>query len=185
MRAILPLLILSLLFWSCQPDKPQPNPSSNPLQLLTGGSARTWRLQTLAIAGTTQPLPPAAPTTDGPSAPTSPYPSKTPPPASPTNPPPPPPAPSASPITTASSPSPSAPPPKPAKSSNSPKTSSSGPTSTTKAKLPKKPGYLKILHPLRHPVGGRYFYVSVSLNLLTFEYAHHPSPPRKNTPDRT
>jgi hypothetical protein len=58
MRAILPLLILSLLLWSCQPDKPQPNPSSDPLQLLTGGSARTWRLQTLAIAGTTQPLPP-------------------------------------------------------------------------------------------------------------------------------
>ena len=58
MRAILPLFILSLLLWSCQPDKPQPNPSSDPLQLLTGGSARTWRLQTLAIAGTTQPLPP-------------------------------------------------------------------------------------------------------------------------------
>jgi hypothetical protein len=58
MRALLPLLILSLLLWSCQPDKPQPNPSSDPLQLLTGGSARTWRLQTLAIAGTTQPLPP-------------------------------------------------------------------------------------------------------------------------------
>jgi len=52
------LVIVLLLFWGCQPDKPEPNSSTNSLQLLTGGSSRTWRLQALAIAGTTQPLPP-------------------------------------------------------------------------------------------------------------------------------
>jgi len=49
--------LLTLLLWSCQPDNPQPTPTQDAHQLLTGGSSRTWRLQTLAIAGTTQPLP--------------------------------------------------------------------------------------------------------------------------------
>ncbi len=52
------LLVTLLLFWGCQPDKPEPASSTTSLELLTGGSSRTWRLQTLAIAGNTQPLPP-------------------------------------------------------------------------------------------------------------------------------
>jgi hypothetical protein len=51
------LALLTLLLWSCQPDKPEPAPAQDALQRLTGGSSRTWRLQTLAIAGTTEPLP--------------------------------------------------------------------------------------------------------------------------------
>lgn len=51
------LVLALLLFWGCQPDKPEPTASTDLLQLLTGGSSRTWRLQTLLIAGNTQPLP--------------------------------------------------------------------------------------------------------------------------------
>jgi hypothetical protein len=51
------LALLTFLLWSCQPDKPEPPPAQDALQRLTGGSSRTWRLQTLAIAGTTEPLP--------------------------------------------------------------------------------------------------------------------------------
>ncbi len=51
------LALLTFLLWSCQPDKPEPAPTQDTLQRLTGGSSRTWRLQTLAIAGTTEPLP--------------------------------------------------------------------------------------------------------------------------------
>lgn len=51
------LIAIALGFWACQPDKPQPS-APDPTTTLTGGSSRTWRLQTLAIAGTSQPITP-------------------------------------------------------------------------------------------------------------------------------
>lgn len=51
--------VVLLFFWACQPDKPDPN-STTPtaLQRLTGGSSRTWRLQTLSRRGSSEPIPP-------------------------------------------------------------------------------------------------------------------------------
>ncbi len=57
MRTAFLTLFTLLLLWSCQPDKPEPTSTQDALQLLTASSSRTWRLQTLAIAGTTQPIP--------------------------------------------------------------------------------------------------------------------------------
>lgn len=44
-------------FWfflgvACQPDKPQPANSPDTVALLTGGSSRTWRMQTRSVGGT-------------------------------------------------------------------------------------------------------------------------------------
>jgi hypothetical protein len=47
-----------LFLSACQPDKPETPSSPTALQKLTIGSSRTWRLQALAIAGTTEPIPP-------------------------------------------------------------------------------------------------------------------------------
>ncbi|MEN3041429.1 MAG: lipocalin family protein [Bacteroidia bacterium] len=44
--------------WACQPDRPDPDSASPTMtQRLTGGGSRTWRLQTLAIRGSSQPIP--------------------------------------------------------------------------------------------------------------------------------
>ncbi len=48
--------VIALGVYSCQPDQPQPS-GPDALQQLSGGSSRTWRLQTLAIAGSSQPIP--------------------------------------------------------------------------------------------------------------------------------
>lgn len=52
-------LIGAVLFLStgCQPDKEE-TPAPNIAQRLTGGSSRTWRLQTLSVRGSSQPIPP-------------------------------------------------------------------------------------------------------------------------------
>ncbi|MCS6895931.1 MAG: lipocalin family protein [Bacteroidia bacterium] len=48
-----------IFFWACQPDNPDPSGSSSTMtQRLTGGSSRTWRLQTLSFRGSSQPIPP-------------------------------------------------------------------------------------------------------------------------------
>ncbi|MCS7188760.1 MAG: lipocalin family protein [Bacteroidia bacterium] len=48
---------LIFIFTGCQPDTPPP---SNPpgASRLTGQSSRTWRLQTLSIRGSSEPIPP-------------------------------------------------------------------------------------------------------------------------------
>ncbi|MCX8112406.1 MAG: lipocalin family protein [Bacteroidia bacterium] len=52
-------LALLVMLWGCQPDKPAPNTSSPAAEeLLTGGGSRTWRLQALTRAGSSQPIPP-------------------------------------------------------------------------------------------------------------------------------
>jgi len=56
-RSLASLLLLALLIEACQPDQPTPT-SPNTAALLTGGSSRTWRLQTLSEGGNSQPIPP-------------------------------------------------------------------------------------------------------------------------------
>ncbi|MCS7152664.1 MAG: lipocalin family protein [Bacteroidia bacterium] len=57
MRRAIPLGVL-LLFWACQPERPAPSNPSSVEQRLTGGSSRTWRLQTLSRRGASEPIPP-------------------------------------------------------------------------------------------------------------------------------
>lgn len=46
-----------LVSTGCQPDKEAPT-SPSTAQRLTGGGSRTWRLQTLSVRGSSQPIPP-------------------------------------------------------------------------------------------------------------------------------
>ncbi len=58
MRSLIGLLGLGALVWTgCQPDK-KDTPTPDSTQLLTGGSSRTWRLQTLSVRGSSQAIPP-------------------------------------------------------------------------------------------------------------------------------
>lgn len=52
------MLGLGIISWGCQPDKPDPDSTTPTAEArLTGGSSRTWRLQTLTRRGSSVPLP--------------------------------------------------------------------------------------------------------------------------------
>lgn len=57
MRWGLLLAAAGLILIGCQPDEPQPTAPTAAARL-TGGSSRTWRLQTLSVGGSSQPIPP-------------------------------------------------------------------------------------------------------------------------------
>lgn len=54
---VLALTIWLLFLWQCKPDKEDKNPPDAFVSSLTGSGSKTWRMQNLAIAGVSQPLP--------------------------------------------------------------------------------------------------------------------------------